>query len=69
MNNYVVIYIVGLVSAIMYPPWIIHDGGWMYWDWIWESHYERSISFFMLGTEIVVITLIFLALMFFGKKK
>ena len=66
---YVVIYIVGLVAAIMYPPWIIHDGGVMYWNWIWESYYERSISFFMLGTEIAVITLIFLALMFFGKKK
>ena len=69
MNNYVVIYIVGLVSAIMYPPWIVHDSGAMYWWWIWKSQYERSISFPMLGTEIAVITLIFLALMFFGKKK
>jgi len=69
MNNYVVIYIVGLVSAIMYPPWIVHDGGSMYWWWIWKSQYERSISFSMLGAEIVVMTLIFLALMFFGKNK
>jgi hypothetical protein len=68
MNNYVVLYIIGLVSAIMYPPRIVHDGGFLYWDWLWESVYERSISFSMLATEIVVITLIFLALIFFGKK-
>jgi len=68
MNNYVVLYIIGLVSAIMYPPWTLNDGGDMYWWWLWKSSYTVSISFSMLATEIVVITLIFLALTFFSKK-
>ena len=72
MNNYVLIYIVGLVSAIMYPPRIIPDGGAMYWNWLWDNSnttHEPVISYSMLGTEIVVMTLIFLVLMFFGDNK
>jgi|TARA_B110000093_G_scaffold153627_1_gene169462 hypothetical protein len=44
----------------------------MYWDWLWENSHmtnEPVIFFSMLGTEIVVITLIFLAIMFFGNNK
>ena len=70
MNNYVLLYIVGLVSVIMYPPRIAQ--GHMYWDWLWENSHmtnEPVIFFYMLGTEIVVITLIFLAIMFFGNNE
>ena len=75
MKNYyaVGVYCVALVVAFIYPPYGYLDyrkgqlGG---WDFIWEisGGYQIQISYLVLGIEIGIATLIFLAVIFFGKK-
>ena len=72
MKNYyaVGVYCVALVVAFIYPPYE-YNGKFSSWDFIWEisGGYQIQISYLVLGIEIGIATLIFLAVIFFGKKQ
>ena len=66
-NNFVVIYCVTLVVAFIYPPYE-YDRQFSSWDFIWTLGGDYQISYPVLGFEIGIATLIFLAITFLGKK-
>ena len=67
-NNYVVIYCVALVVAFIYPPYESQGEFSGSWDFIWTVTDLNPISYPVLGIEIGIATLIFLAITFLGKK-
>ena len=69
MKNYyaVGVYCVALVVAFIYPPYE-YNGKFSSWDFIWDLGGLYQMSYPILGIEIGIATLIFLAVIFFGKK-
>ena len=66
-SNYVGIYCVALVLSIVVPP-TKYKGEFYGWEFIWKISSGGGINYPLLGIEIGIATLIFLAITFLGKK-
>ena len=66
-NNYVGIYCVALVLAVVVPP-TKYSSEFYGWEFIWKISSGGGINYPLLCIEIGIATLIFLAITFLGKK-